>query len=182
MTKGKNKESNLTKFDKECLNQAIEIARETCQKGVNYPVGAILAIDGKIIGSAGNEINKQKSFVNHAENLLIIRNGEKLYDAAKEKKIKTIYSTLEPCLQCLGACVANNVDRIVYIQKDPNGGACDVAHDNIGNRYREFWPEIIHVPISDEPKNFMISFFRDEIKRGNIEWPTKMLGYFGEKK
>lgn len=172
---------NLTEFDKKCLDKAIEIARQTCEHGLNYPVGAVLAIDDEVVDEAGNEINKNKSYVNHAENALIIRNGARLYEATKTKKQKTIYSTLEPCLQCLGACVANNVDRIIYIQKDPNGGACDIKHDNIGARYKEFWPEIIHAPISEDPKKYMITFFNEEIKKGNVEWPTKMLTYFNEK-
>lgn len=62
----------LSQFDKQCFEKAISIARNTFKNG-NYPVGAVLAVDNKIIGSAGNEINKQKSFVSHAENTLIIK-------------------------------------------------------------------------------------------------------------
>lgn len=170
--------NKLTRLDRECLQKAVNIAKETCAQGMNYPVGAVLSIENEIIDVAGNEINKHKSFVKHAENNLIIRNGAKLYKATKSGKHKTIYTTLEPCLQCLGACVANNIDRIIYIQKDPNGGACGVKHDNIGSRYTDFWPEIIHAPVSNVPKKCMISFFKSEIKKGNIEWPTKMLKFF----
>ena len=63
--------NNLSQFDKQCLEKAIENARSTFADG-NYPVGAVLAVDNEIIDSAGNKINKQKSFVNHVENELII--------------------------------------------------------------------------------------------------------------
>lgn len=168
--------SKLTKFDKKCLQKTIGVARETFKQGINYPVGAVLSIDDEIIDVAGNEIIKHKSFVKHAENVLIIRNGKKLYKASKAGKKISLYSTLEPCIQCLGSCVTNKVNRIVYIQKDPNGGACDIKYNNIGSRYKEFWPEIIHAPISKEPKRIIISYFRLELERGNnIEWATKML-------
>jgi tRNA(Arg) A34 adenosine deaminase TadA len=145
--------------------------------GINYPVGAVLSIDDEIIDVAGNEINRHKSFVKHAENVLIIRNGKKLYKASRAKKKITLFSTLEPCIQCLGSCVTNKVNQIVYIQKDPNGGACDIKYDNIGSRYKEFWPEIIHAPISKKPKMIMVAYFKEELKRGsNVEWATKMLG------
>jgi tRNA(Arg) A34 adenosine deaminase TadA len=164
----------LNEFDKQCFEQAISIARETFANS-NYPVGAVLAVDDKIIGSAGNEINKQKSFVNHAENALIIKNGKELAEAYEQNKTISLYSTLEPCIQCLGACVTNHVSRILFIQKDPNGGACDLKHNNIGVWYKEVWPEITHIPFTNEPKQLMVKFFNEEIKRGNTKWPQKML-------
>lgn len=165
--------NNINNFDKQCLLKAIDAAALSFKKG-NYPVGAVLSIDNKIIATAGNEINKRQSFVYHAENNLIINNGDKLFKARK-KKIISVYTTLEPCLQCLGACVTNHIDRIVYIQKDPNGGACSLEHNNIGSRYREFWPQIIYAPISKIPKKLMLNYFKEEIKKGNSEWPKKMI-------
>lgn len=169
----------ITQFDKQCLESAISIARKTYKLG-NYPVGAVLAINDKTLGVAGNEINKQKSFVNHAENSLIIKYGKELAEVRKDdSKIVSLYSTLEPCIQCLGASVTNHIDRILFIEPDPNGGACDLKHDNIGLWYREFWPEIKHCAISDEPKQLMIKFFKEEIAKGNTEWPTRMLKLLG---
>jgi len=164
----------INQFDKQCFEQVICVARETFTND-NYPVGAVLAVDNEIIDSAGNEINKQKSFVKHAENTLIIKNGKELAEAFEQNKRISLYSTLEPCIQCLGACVTNHVNRILFIEKDPNGGACNLKHDNIGIWYREVWPEIIHVPFTDEPRQLMIKFFHEEIRRGNTKWPQKML-------
>ena len=171
--------TKITQFDKQCLKSAISIARETLKLG-NYPVGAVLAINDKTLGVAGNEINKQKYFVNHAENSLIIKYGKELAEVRKDDtKIVTLYSTLEPCIQCLGASVTNHIDRILFIEPDPNGGACNLKHDNIGLWYREFWPEIRNCSISDEPKQLMIKFFKEEIIKGNTDWPKKMLKLLG---
>ncbi len=168
----------LTSFDRQCLEKAINSAEKT-YKLDNYPVGAVLAISKKIIAVGGNEYNRHKpeyrSYANHAENLLIIKNGNTLHDAYKQGKIISLYSTLEPCIQCLGAAVTNHINRILFIESDPNGGACNLRHDNIGIWYKEVWPEIIQCPISEEPKKMMVQFFHDEIKRGNAEWPEKML-------
>lgn len=166
--------NKLSQLDKQCFEKAISIARETFTNG-NYPVGAVLAINNEIVATAGNEINKQKSFVNHAENTLIINNGQLLAKAYEQKKRISLYSTLEPCIQCLGASVTNHINRILFIEQDPNGGACNMKHDNIGLWYKEVWPTILHIPFSDEPKQLLLKFFREEIKRGNTEWPQKML-------
>lgn len=165
--------TKINNFDKQCLLKAINTATASFKKG-NYPVGAVLSIDNKIIATCGNEMHKHKSFVYHAENGLIINNGDKLFKV-RNKKIITIYTTLEPCIQCLGACVTNHVDRIVYIQKDPNGGACSLKHNNIGLWYKKFWPQIIYAPISETPKKLMLAYFKEEIKKGNNDWPKKMI-------
>ena len=176
--------NELTQFDKVCFEKAITIARDTYVNG-SYPVGAVLAIDDEIIGIGGNEYSRhkleQRSYVNHAENLLIIKNGIALANAYKAEKIISLYSTLEPCIQCLGASVTNHINRILYIESDPNGGACDLKHDNIGVWYKEVWPEIIHCPFTDEPKQLMIKFFHEEIERGNPVWPEKMLKLYNVK-
>ncbi|MFA5777232.1 MAG: nucleoside deaminase [Parcubacteria group bacterium] len=164
----------LTQFDKQCFATAIKVAGETYAEG-NYPVGAVLSIGDEIIDVAGNEINKQKSFVSHAENNLIIKNGKLIHDAFEQGKTVSLYSTLEPCIQCLGASVTSHISRILFIEKDPNGGACDLKHDNIGLFYKEFWPEIRHCHFTDEVKQIMIKYFHGEIKKGNIQWPQKML-------
>lgn len=59
--------------------------------------------------------------------------------------------------------------------RDPNGGACEMRPDNIGDWYKHAWPQIIHAPISDIPFDLMVDFFKSEIVKGNTTWPTKML-------
>lgn len=169
---------SINAIDKKYLDLAISIARQTADLG-NYPVGAVLTIDDTLVDSAGNEINTKQSYVQHAENSLIIRNGQILSEAFQANANIVLYSTLEPCIQCLGAAVTNHVNKIVYIQSDPNGGACNMSHDNIGDWYKHAWPEILHLPISEEPKDMMISFFHREISHGNTKWPTKMLHLLG---
>lgn len=167
--------SELTENDKKYLDLCIEKAEETYRNLDNYPVGAVLVIDGKLVEASGNEIKGKKSFVHHAENQLIINNSTKLYEAFENNKEIALYTTLEPCIQCLGASVTNHINKIVYIQKDPNGGACDLKHDNIGLFYKDKWPEIIHAEVSDKPLKLMLEFFHVEIEKGNTKWPSKML-------
>lgn len=172
-------DNNHLDLNDKYLRLAIDVAKQASNEG-NYPVGAVLTINQQIIDQAGNEINQGKSFFNHAENLLIMRNGSKLYEAWKNSKEISLYSTLEPCIQCLGASIINHINKIYYIQKDPNGGACDLKHDNIGLWYKNSWPEIVYSPISKEPLDMMIAFFNNEIKKGNTKWPTKMLQLLGK--
>lgn len=170
----------LSELDKKCLALAIDISRRTYKAG-NFPVGAVLVIDDKIIDTAGNERRKQGSRAAHAENSLIIKNGGTILGVHKQNKIIKLYSALEPCIQCLGTSVMNRVSEIFFIQKDPIGGACDLAHNNIGLWYREAWPEIHYCPLSDEPKKLLAEFFREEIKNGNTaKWYKKCYNYYSK--
>ena len=171
-------QGSLSQDDTHFLELAIKAAEMTFTQG-NYPVGAVLVIAGDMVGASGNEIKGLKSYTQHAENKLFIEYGTSLNNAFVNNQQITLYTTLEPCIQCLGASVTNHINKIIYIQKDPNAGASELKHDNIGQWYKDTWPEIIHAPISDKPLEMMVKFFKQEIAAGNTKWPQKMLNLYG---
>jgi tRNA(adenine34) deaminase len=36
----------------------------------------------------------------------------------------TLYTTLEPCLMCFGACILHRLDRVVFAASSPKFGVC----------------------------------------------------------
>lgn len=169
----------MNELDKKCFELAIEIAEKT-YKGGNFPVGAVLVIDDKIIDSAGNERGQQKSWVAHAENTLIIKNGEIIQKAHKENKVIKIYSTLEPCIQCLGTSVANRISEILYIQKDPIRGACDLKPTEIGLWYEKNWPKIYQHIVNDKPRQLLVEYFQERIKSDSSDWTRKCYDFYNK--
>jgi tRNA(Arg) A34 adenosine deaminase TadA len=163
-------------FDQHCLELAIAEARWSLEAG-NYPVGAILAIGDEIVGSGNNTGETSKKYSNYAETSLIIRHAKVLlHSALTSTKVITLYSTLEPCLMCLGVATLNKVNRIIYIQTDPHAGACGIDRASLGVRYQEAWPEIIHAAYSSEPKRMIIKYLRKQIAEGiRTEWSEKFL-------
>jgi tRNA(adenine34) deaminase len=166
---------SLSEFDEACLDLAIAEAKRSFAEG-NYPVGAILAIGGRVAGQGNNTGETSKNYSNHAETSLIINNGAELLKGATTGEIITLYSTLEPCLMCLGVATMNKVDRIVYIQTDPHAGACGIDKTSLGVRYQEIWPQIIHAAYSPEPKEMIITFLNRQIENDvRVEWSRKFL-------
>ena len=124
-----------------------------------------------------NSGETSQNYSNHAETQLIIQHGEELLKASKAGKKISLFSTLEPCLMCLGVAVMNKVNRIVYLQKDPHAGACGIEVKSLGIRYQEVFPEIIYLPnFSSQPKQLIIDFLKGQIATGvRVEWSQKFL-------
>ena len=107
--------------------EAFELMWEAYQAG-SIPVGAALADEtGAVVARSRNRIFEQErpagelswSRLAHAEfNVIVGLSSERTYEDW------TLYSTLEPCLFCLGAAYAIRVGRLLYAGADRYAGAC----------------------------------------------------------
>jgi len=88
------------------------------------PVGAVVVHQGTIIGRGHNQVEMLQDATAHAEILAIGAASESMGGWRLEGC--TLYSTLEPCCMCAGACFLSRVDRIVW-------GAPDVRHGANGS-------------------------------------------------
>jgi tRNA(adenine34) deaminase len=87
------------------------------------PVGAVVVIDGVIVGRAHNAPIALSDPTAHAEVLA-------LRDAARRAGNyrlpgATLYVTLEPCPMCCGAAIVARLARVVYGALDPKAGAVE---------------------------------------------------------
>ncbi len=124
----------ITTKDKEFMKIALKEALEGYNRG-DFPVGAVLVIDGKIMGKCSNSNKTNSEWTAHAESSLIRSFAPAIQRNKKEEKVIEIYATLEPCLMCLGTSVLNRISRIVYACKDPNGGATGLNPKHLGDWY-----------------------------------------------
>ncbi|OPX88261.1 MAG: tRNA-specific adenosine deaminase [Pelotomaculum sp. PtaB.Bin104] len=91
------------------------------------PVGAVVIMDGEIIGRGHNLRETLKDSSAHAEILALREAAGHLGDWRLNGA--TIYSTLEPCPMCAGALVQFRVKTLVYGASDPKAGAVDSVID-----------------------------------------------------
>lgn len=97
------------------LAYALEEAEEAFQKG-NVPVGAILVDSkGTILACAQNTMWTEGGYVYHAELALILANQTYL---SENPWAVTLYSSLEPCIMCLGAAIVGRIGRIAWAADD----------------------------------------------------------------
>jgi len=112
--------------DLEYLHAAIRLAREAREAG-NLPIGAVITLDGEILAQGKNSIWVPKlNPGRHAEIEALRAVPPDLWERASEM---TLYTTLEPCLMCMGTILIHRIGRVVFGCHDSRGGAsCLFGH------------------------------------------------------
>lgn len=91
------------------LAAAIEEARRGLLDG-GIPIGAVLVIDGAIVGRGHNQRVQKGSPILHAE-MDCLENAGRLRTA--EYRRATLYSTLSPCDMCSGTVLLYGISTVV---------------------------------------------------------------------
>lgn len=106
--------------DEQWMHVALGLAAEAAADG-EVPVGAIVVLNGEVIGSGRNQRERTADPTAHAE-MLAIREAT---SRTKDWRLTgaTLFVTLEPCVMCAGALWQSRITRVVYGATDPKGGA-----------------------------------------------------------
>ncbi len=91
------------------------------------PVGAVLVLNGAIIGHGFNQPILANDPTAHAE-VMALRDAGR-HRANYRLPGSTLYVTLEPCVMCSGAIMHARVERVVFGARDPKTGACGSVVD-----------------------------------------------------
>ena len=97
------------------MNEALSLARKAEAAG-EVPVGAVVVLNGEIIGRGHNSPISTNDPTAHAE-ILALRDAAR---AIGNYRIEgaTIYATLEPCVMCAGALVSARISTLVFGARD----------------------------------------------------------------
>ncbi len=101
------------------MKRALQEAQVAFDQG-EIPVGAIIAIDNKIIARAHNLTERLTDVTAHAEMQAITSASNFL--GGKYLQQCTLYVTLEPCQMCAGALYWSQIGKIVYGANDRQRG------------------------------------------------------------
>ncbi|MGB6432206.1 MAG: tRNA adenosine(34) deaminase TadA [Candidatus Acidiferrales bacterium] len=106
--------------DADFMRLALEEARAAAAAG-EVPVGAVLAIEGRVVARAANRTIADCDPTAHAE-ILALRAAAR---AIGNHRLlgSALYVTIEPCAMCAGAMVQARIARLIYGADDPKGGA-----------------------------------------------------------
>ena len=103
------------------MKAALDEALRALDEG-EVPVGAVVVLDGRIVGRGHNQVEGLGDPTAHAEVLAI---GAAARSMGQPRLTgATIYVTMEPCPMCAGAIVLARLKRLVYGCSDPKSGYC----------------------------------------------------------
>lgn len=109
----------LDQQDERLMRVALQEARRAFDTD-EVPVGAVIAVEGRILGRGHNLTETLCDVTAHAE-MMALTAAE---SALKGKYLPecTLYVTVEPCAMCAGALGWSQIGRIVYGASDPRRG------------------------------------------------------------
>lgn len=108
------------------LRRALALA-DRARASEEVPVGALLVLDGRIVGEGWNQPISANDPSAHAEIVALRDAGRRVGNYRLTGSV--LYVTLEPCVMCAGAIIHARVDQVVFGAADPKAGACGSVFD-----------------------------------------------------
>lgn len=112
--------------DEAFMREALALAREAGAAG-EVPVGALVVVDGEVVGRGFNRPIGRHDPTAHAEVMALRDAATRLGNYRLPGS--TLYVTLEPCVMCSGAIMHARVARVVFGARDPKTGAAGSVID-----------------------------------------------------
>lgn len=142
--------------DEDFMALALELARAAASAG-EVPVGAVVVIDGEIVGRGWNQPIGRHDPTAHAEVMALRDAAQRLGNYRLPGA--TLYVTLEPCAMCVGAIMHARVARVVFGARDPKTGAAGSVIDLFAEDRLNHHAEVAGGVMAEECGSMLSSFF-----------------------
>src|SRR5919197_633780 len=139
------------------MDAALEEARRARDAG-EVPIGAVVAVDGDIVGRGFNQPISSGDPTAHAEIVAIREAARKVGNYRLTGA--TLCVTIEPCLMCVGAMVHARIGMLVFGAAEPRSGAAGSAIDATTVPGLNHRLGIVSGVLADECRELMQQFFR----------------------
>lgn len=106
--------------DERWMREALAEARVARGRG-EVPVGAVVVLDGAVVGRGSNQPIHATDPTAHAE-VVALRDAARAVGNYRLSGA-ALYVTVEPCLMCAGALVHARIGRLVFGAAEPKAGA-----------------------------------------------------------
>ena len=149
--------NNFSEQDHQFMCQALALAQQAAELG-EVPVGAVIVVDGVVIGEGYNQPIATYDPTAHAEVVAIRQSAQKLQNYRLENS--TLYVTLEPCTMCVGALIHARISRVVFATTEPKAGSLVSARKQLETGYYNHVFKFEGGLLADEASKQLSDFFR----------------------
>lgn len=147
----------------DAMRRALAQAAYARQVG-EVPVGAIVVLDGRVIGEGFNQPISAVDPTAHAEVIALRAAAREVGNYRLTGSV--MYVTVEPCIMCVGALIHARVKEVVFGAPEPKAGALVSvvrAHETPGLNHRL---EVAGGVLEEECRRTMQSFFEERRGKG----------------
>lgn len=140
------------------MRQALALAARAGESG-EVPVGALVVVDGQVVGEGWNQPIATSDPTAHAE--IVAMRAAARHVRNYRLSGATVVVTVEPCLMCVGAMVHARIGTVVYGAPEPRAGALGsaiAAHDTPGLNHRL---TTVGGVLADECRALIQRFFKE---------------------
>jgi tRNA(adenine34) deaminase len=152
-------------IDIQFMQQALSLAREAGALG-EVPVGALVVLDGEVVGRGFNRPIMANDPTAHAEIMALRAAGQTLGNYRMPGC--TLYVTLEPCAMCSGAIQHARVARVVFGAHDPKTGCCGSVTDLFAEPRLNHHAQVESGVLAEECGRMLSDFFAARRRRTGI--------------
>jgi len=139
------------------MREAMVEARKAEALG-EVPIGALVVLDGEIVGRGHNLRETSNDPTTHAEMIAIRAAAERI--GHWRLLDTTLYVTLEPCVMCMGATILARIPQLVYACRDPRAGAVGSIYDFSRDERFNHKVEVVEGVLGDECSAMLSGFFK----------------------
>lgn len=142
--------------DEDIMIAALKEAQKAFDIG-EVPVGAVVTLNGEIVGRGYNRRETDKNALRHAELIAIdeactVLGGWRLWQCE-------LFVTLEPCPMCAGAIINSRIKRVVFGAYDKKAGSCCSVTNLFALPYNHK-PEVVGGVMEEKCSTILSEFFK----------------------
>ena len=143
--------------DEELMRTALDLARCGGTTG-EVPVGAVVVLDGEVIGEGFNAPISSHDPTAHAEIQAMRAAARRIGNYRLVGA--SLYVTLEPCAMCAGAMMHARIARVVFGAADPKTGACGSVVNLFSEQLLNHHAEVVGGVLVEECGALLKDFFK----------------------
>ena len=142
--------------DERVMREALVQAHQARDR-TEVPVGAVVVLDGAIIGRGFNQPISGNDPTAHAE-IVALRDAATTVGNYRLTGAE-LFVTIEPCLMCAGALVHARIGRLLYGAPEPKAGAVRSAMQVLDDPALNHRVEVVTGVLQEECCDLMQAFF-----------------------
>lgn len=139
------------------MREALKEAQKAYDQA-EVPIGAVVVLNGEIIGRGHNLREKEQDATLHAEIKAIHQANQHLGSWRLEDC--ELFVTLEPCPMCSGAMILARMKRVVFGAFDPKAGTAGTFMNLLQDSRFNHQVEVEQGVLEEECQEILRSFFK----------------------